>query len=1590
MLRPDVWIAGIIAFALVLVVAVRPPAHTTDRETLLAAAPVAPAVSLSLNQCPAVDAREDFEEGDCLQAVRLDLLEGNIDLAQAIVLLELCAGEREDLAGLARRSAELRADYFRARLAFGEDLDRQDESVYQALADEMDRDLPPIDSIAVQRLTSAGITASGFSSGREAEILASLRSDARLRSDFRKVFGEIRADDLQALLADSVADGAVAVSVGGTTIIPNRPPLFPTPDGALAIDSDATTALAVSSTAYSARLVSDLVTLERARLRYLSSAALVNQRKGSVRVFVSSLRSFGEEDVEGAALQTQAGQDRAALAARLANFERRMGADPLLARMAGESVGIVTGINQGCQSLAENRRRWIRTGAGVVTGLVGAAGVVVATGATGTMMGGVTIAAAIEASVGAYLIARTERVASAIPSSARAPAAPAEMEEQRIHRPPADVDLDEGEDGAGGGENELWFDDFGEAQELGFLEGEGVDEDGEDSTESGPRENTIPPILPIDIPEELRELPPLFETVELRQMRDLTLPEIQERLDEFLASSDPATWTRLAEEEDVELWSAEEMLEEARASLRLWEEERELSERFGTFFIQAELERLATGRRSEVLLRAMGRYLHDRDHYLGSADIDELRRRVADRRVAHCRTGSTPGDLVLTACTDDTALSILLVAALRDAGVDIPPRSVLGVQVFGQRFEAVLFSKEQNRVYSLNRGTDMEGVVAPIYHPATFYYSYLVSHGAAPEIDVDEHLLIALPDRPMPPGMDLEECVEQDRGVVGRAVAWVGSMFGVRKVADDGPCGTDEAARSRTANRGGARNADLSIPTPRNPLQRGGGGQSGGGSGGGGSGGGQPLATNSPGDPMASGSGDTPGDPGAQGAGGQGTSGSSTGDAETAGSGGAAASDDADAGDGASGANSEESGANAAGQGGEAGARAGAGGSGDDGDPSNASGAGSGGYGVANVSLPAGPNLSNIGRETVRMAEEYDRAPSIGVTPWRLREDEGMATGSTSRVLYADNARALDRFDTDDLFITLAPAEVEAQRRMLEADAQPIYQAEADCESPNLPPRRVFRRVAAGDPGYRYVFCDQHESMVIFRNRDDAESYATLSAPDRPLYLARLASERLARFERSPEVRRLQAFLDDPNVLDDYSREQIYATVKAAADLVVFQNALESALVQSMNELGPSEVRQYYFEMHRNVMQAPFFIQIAESVYRLNQRLASDPLQSLAWANAQDTLARMGFFDLYFTVGRIMAWPDRWATLQQRYGSPDAPPPPTNDPGTSLDFLQVLSDPTRVLVDWSLERSGNPSIRDSQMQDGVEHSPEPEADPTLSDQLDRQDEIKHQRGGTGGLGQAGKGESIGPEEGRRPLQMILIRIEPDSGDPDREQLPDDNQVRPGGTEGRERRQTEDSASRQEPILWVSPQTFVEAALSNWDSRGLTPQTAGRVPPILRLNERLREVFLRDLYPVEGVYDNRLRAAMETFTRADWLRFQEVRDAMGGSLTNVRAFDMGRFSGAYSGNAPINDQEQIRIPNFFSSTGVVIPRDLFEPVREHYTSSVLGIFDLASDGRVPPAVPLAGMSMPPAESAESARANLLRSLEILRQQGAEAN
>lgn len=1572
--------------------------------------------------CWSVEEREAHEQESCEGPVRADLAAGRIGVQEALARLAGCDGAARP---------EAPASPSRSRAA------------------------------SLRRLRAAGLSADGIGAGPGTSLLARFREDAALRHAVAGAYGEDAARRLARLLDPADLDEPRALRLGEVVVIPNHAPALPrlTRDPLAPPSSPGKAPVALGAAEYDSRVGRDLAALEEARQRYLVSAAEANRHLASVRAAARSIRRLGEPDGRAAAAGLQAAADRAVLLARLENLRLQLGVHPLLYRMAARGVALATETDRACERVALRRQRWIYAGAGGVTGLVGAAGIVMAAGATGTLAGGVTVAAALEATLGAYLLASTERDGAAEREERTDGRIrlPEEALEQRFPFPESRTRLGRGQEGESGDGREVRYAEAGESADRGEgdEEGEETEEGGEEEEALEPRTNSVPPLLPPALPEALLELPPLLDPQATEELDELSLAEIQRRLDEFLALAAPAPRPR--DDELLRPRSAEEMIQEARSALRLWMERRELSAGFGEFFVQAELEEAPQHRRPEILTRAHHRYLADREVYRGSRDLAALRDKIAARLVTHCRAGGARGDLALTACTDPTALSVVVIAAVRDAGVDAPEGGVVGVQSLGAELHPVVFFPATREVHSLVDGSLEQAVKGPIHHPASLYYGYLLEHGVQPDIDPEQHLLIAMPD----PGAEPPpaECTPaRRRGGISRVLDWLRSLVGIRSSAPP-PTGCGEplvgmptGASGDSASAAGAGDASkdpagagsrrpaeddqpageverqgtdisVSVQIPRPAILTSGGGQSGGGSQGGGgqgqgsgsTGGGQAGGGSAGGGGEARGAGGGAQAGGAQagggdGAGSAGRSGGAGrgggGAGETGGQGGASAGDSA-----AAGRAPDPSGAgSAAGSGGRgqgsgqgrgdseqsrttdpapsrpdsaAGAAAAAGGEGEGGD-GDGTGDGMGSAGEGGGGAPA--DLAQVARETVDMAKRHQNVRPLRTGPWRLRKDEAFAETPSARVLYADNDRALERFAAGERFITMSPAEDEEQRRMLEADAYPLFPTDTGCEAPGLPPRRVFRRALPAGPGFRYVYCDQDESLVIFRTREDARSYAALSAPDRPLYLVRLAAETLERLEGSPEIAAIRALLEDPNALRGYSAEEVDSMAAAAGVLITLQHTLESALVQSMEELESTGVRGHYYRLHRQVLRGPFFLSLSDAVYRLNRRLASDPLRALAWANALPPETRQGFFRLYHVLGGSMFWPERWALLEQRYGSTAAPPAAAGeaDPDeVSLDFLQILSDPSRVRIDWRAEpRLSRATIRDRKPQQGEERAPDERPEPSEAEQVEKQDSTEHRKGGTRGEGRTGEGEGRGPVRGRRPMQMIMIRETPDSGDPDRLRLPDPNPTPPGGTRGKKQRR-EESATRQEPVLWVAPTTFADAVLSTWDRRIPAPAEAGRVPPLLRFEPRVRELFLRDLNK-EGVYDGRLLAAMAVFTGGKWLDYREARAAMGGEWVRVRAYDTGRFSAKYSRTAPINDQDQIRAPNFFTHQGAVLPADLFEPLREAYTRRIHGIFDLSAEPAAQSPAALESLPLPD-DSSGAARANLLRSLELIRQQ-----
>ncbi len=1531
------------------------------------APPALSVASLSGDQTPrclGVRARESLDRESCVQRAYWELVEGWAEIDDVLRRVRACDDATPEQVAALARLGELQAEDERARRAFGHAPTAGAESADAGTEGAP----PPPGPAAVARLRQAGIDPLGLKLN-EPEVLQRVARLKALRRDVREVFGKTTAGALERLvIAGPGRSDAIALRLGSTVVVTH-------PEPARSGDQ----ALLLSREEYTDLVRERLMLLEEARAAYLSAAGEAHRHRGSIRGFVGSLPFHEEGEPLAGLASARAAVELERMRQVIGSLRRELGADPGLMAIASDRVDSALALSEGCEATAARRASRVRTGAGVVTGLAGAAMVVVAAGATGTLIGGVTIAAALHAAGGSYLGYRSE-LAGHTPdeSAARDLRPPVDAEAEPFRRHARAGSHTRGDDGPGAGE---WLEESGEG-EWRELDGEGGEGDrlekAEGHTELERRESTFAAELPPPLELDAIELPPMLEALRSGTLPRLTLTEAQRRLDEFLALD---SRERPAAARDLRSASRAALIEEARAALALWVERRELTEGFTDFFLRAEVEDLPRNRREPALVEAADRWMRDRGVYRQARDVDALRTRIAERLVVHCRGGAARGDLILQACSDPTALSIVVVGAIRDAEITIPAAHVLGVQAIGPDFHPVLFHPARREVVSMLTGEVTQGVAAPLYHPASFFYGFLLENGERPSVDVEAHLLIA----PADPGLAAmaPACEEpRSRNVFTRLTDWVRSVFGRQMPSRRGAaCGGDgvpgrserDAGRSADAGAesgGGGGGVQVTLTRPGLQIPRGGSGAPGGGRAGGGGGGSQGGSTAG-----------QAGRAGGEGESGGATAGGSSGD-QTAGSGRSGGERSAGAGDGEGGGSGGQGGAGDGTGGGTE--RKGSEGSGGANGASSGSGSGvAGGDAEGGRYIPGSSvDLVAVGRDAESLARTAREEGALRVRGWRLRENHSF-TPPSARVVYADNEHARARFRPEDRFITMSPSLVEEQRRMFEADSFAIFPATTDCGSPGLPPRRVFRRATDGGGDARYVFCDQDESMVAFRDRADATAYARLNAPDRPLLLARFASERIQRFEDSEEIRAIHAFLADPEVIRTMRVADLDSLVNAAVELLWFQETLEATLFLSMHELEGSPLRRYYYDLNRQVAQSPFLVELVEAVHRFNLRLASDPLRSLAWVGALPPEHRTRFFSLYYTLGGPMYWPTRWEALHLRYavGGEGSPIAPLRRDEPSPDFLQVTSDPTRVRIDWSARRPENrPSVHDRVLREGVQRTQRVVPTATDAKEFERQEMVRRLRAGTQGLGRAGEGDGLGPERGRRPLQMVRIRMAPETGDPDRMRMPEHNTTRPGGTEG-ERRVQELSASRQEPVLWLEPRTFTDAILSAWDPPREHPARASRVPPALRFSPRLRAIFLEQ--PDEDhVYEARLANAMSVLATGGWLGFEEVRRAFGGDFQGVRAHDLGRYAAEYARNAAIVDQAQVRGPNYFTRSSIPLPADLVSRVRHGFSRHGTGNFDLR------PVSPPDAVPLPVADGGGdgderlAARAELLRALELI--------
>src|SRR5690606_11813470 len=141
-------------------------------------------------------------------------------------------------------------------------------------------------------LRQAGITPAGFGATGEVPALDRLTTEADLRDAFRAVFGDVLADDLGSLLSRQPSTYPAAVVVGNSVVVPN----LPDRNHLGIVSNEVTKPLVVTRAGYLARVETELSELDANRRAFLDAAAIEHHETGSVAGFVSSVRSFGQDD----------------------------------------------------------------------------------------------------------------------------------------------------------------------------------------------------------------------------------------------------------------------------------------------------------------------------------------------------------------------------------------------------------------------------------------------------------------------------------------------------------------------------------------------------------------------------------------------------------------------------------------------------------------------------------------------------------------------------------------------------------------------------------------------------------------------------------------------------------------------------------------------------------------------------------------------------------------------------------------------------------------------------------------------------------------------------------------------------------------------------------------------------------------------------------------------------------------------------------------------------------------------------------------------------------------------------------------------
>jgi len=83
-----------------------------------------------------------------------------------------------------------------------------------------------------------------------------------------------------------------------------------------------------------------------------------------------------------------------------------------------------------------------------------------------------------------------------------------------------------------------------------------------------------------------------------------------------------------------------------------------------------------------------------------------------------------------------------LISMMKIVHVNLPPHQQIGVQVFRDHVQAVIYDQEKGEAWDLLRGTKTTEIRAPIYKPEIYFWGYLNSAGEDPPVSRESLLIV--------------------------------------------------------------------------------------------------------------------------------------------------------------------------------------------------------------------------------------------------------------------------------------------------------------------------------------------------------------------------------------------------------------------------------------------------------------------------------------------------------------------------------------------------------------------------------------------------------------------------------------------------------------------------------------------------------------------------------------------------------------------------------------------------------------------------------------------------------------------------------